>query len=59
MRRMHADGRATMPPVEASAAIGRALPRIEAKEYMDEYVNPDSFMEQQRQKKSVRRMSRA
>ena len=30
-----------------------ALPRIEAKEYMDEYVNPTDFMAQQRQKQKT------
>ncbi|MEE2757254.1 MAG: SpoVR family protein [Myxococcota bacterium] len=27
-----------------------SLPRLQAKEYMDEYVNPENFMEQQRKK---------
>ncbi|MCB9550994.1 MAG: SpoVR family protein [Myxococcales bacterium] len=32
---------------------GVDLPRLQAKEYMDEFVNPESFMEAQRQKKKA------
>jgi stage V sporulation protein R len=30
-----------------------SLPRIEAKEYMDEYVNPTNFLQQQRHRKKI------
>ena len=35
------------------------LPRLEAKEYMDEYVNPDDFIEEQRKKKRSKTDSKA